>query len=104
MNYQKVVLVKTFADIAKELERLGYKQNSKEFKDYYVELREAFVGRYYLYLVTEDIKEKKDINFPNKKSVSKNSKNKVGCIKDKVLTIDKVDIYFDVDHTSWIMI
>ena len=101
MNYQKVVMVKTFADIANELERLGYKQNSKEFKDYYVELRGAFVGRYYLYLVTEDIKEKKDIDFPNKKSVAK---SKVGCIKDKVLTIDKVDIYFDVDHTSWIII
>ena len=94
-------MVKTFADIANELERLGYKNNSKKFKDYYKELREVFVGRYYLYLVTEDIKEKKDIDFPNKKSVAK---SKVGCIKDKVLTIDKVDIYFDVDHTSWIMI
>lgn len=101
MNYQKVVLIKTFADIVNELERLGYKTNSKRFKDYYKELREVFVGSYYLYLVTEDIKEKKDIDFPNKKSVTK---SKVGCINNDILTINKVDIYFDVDHTSWIMI
>jgi hypothetical protein len=101
VNYQKVVLIKTFADIANGLERLGYKQTSEEFKEYYKELRSVFVGRYYLYLVTEVIKEKKDIDFPNKKSVTK---SKVGCIKDNLLTINKVDIYFDVDHTSWIII
>jgi len=100
VNYQKVVLVKTFADIANELERLGYKINSKKFKAYYKELREVFIGSGYLYLGTKLIKEKKDIDFPTKKRVAK---GKVSCIKD-TLTINKVDIYFDVDHTSWVMI
>jgi len=90
----KVVRIKTFADIANELFRLGYKQDSKKFKELYGEMRQVFVSSY-LYVTTGEVKEKQVIKFPRQVPVVKGKVFNNGAIK-------LIEISFDVDHTSWV--